>query len=605
MGLIPTLYREFSRALADDEGASGYTEAVKSIFVRSGYFVDPGSGEEILLEQTRRVYNQLDVLIREDVETITVDMPGGPPRERLRVTKSTAWLPRVNHNRRLMEVERERTIYWPFTAFTSKDTLGATRQLDAWVVYTEAVNADPLPAGAVTKLEERGIDPGGDPGVVISTARLWSDVQADGANSQDPTSRQTARWVERVVFEEDVVEDEVDKVSIWTVTKNGLNPADVQVDGPRMVRKDGFSYRLPVAIDPPLTVIAATRIGFVQVLVKGGGAVITHSLIPRETVIQPQRYRIFRRTVSEPARSYSADRVGFWATPPAAPTGGGFLATSGAQTYAGGAASVLPTATSYDVPGDPTPSVDERWDELAEVVNANVASTLKNAGFAKYIDRDVENGGVYEYAASAVINDEESGLRVSSNVTYSGGATGRAYRISTRRNPATGALEADATAPDDPYYPEANYGEAVVYTIPALVGDALELAGNGYAVELAAGYDPDGTIIGYSQPGGGGGTGSPPEARAPGAELLTIQDLADAVAVRVFETERPERLLIDLTVLVPLIGLRRWMTVTTPAVSYDTHGGGITFTTSAEVTEWRLAGYTLTGTQTMLRLVER
>ena len=46
------------------------------------------------------------------------------------------------------------------------------------------------------------------------------------------------------------------------------------------------------------------------------------------------------------------------------------------------------------------------------------------------------------------------------------------------------------------------------------------------------------------------------------------------------------------------------MTVTTPAISYDTHGGGITFTTSAEVTEWRLAGYTLTGKQTTLRLVE-
>ena len=98
------------------------------------------------------------------------------------------------------------------------------------------------------------------------------------------------------------------------------------------------------------------------------------------------------------------------------------------------------------------------------------------------------------------------------------------------------------------------------------------------------------------------------------ADLITIADLAAAIMSRVFETERPERFTIDVEVAYPIFGLRKWQTIVTPTIEWDTIGGGLIITSETDQMEWRLIGFEViveirhgsaAAGRTTLRLTER
>lgn len=561
MALIPTKYTR-----ADFDPAPGqdvYQEGMGAVSVESGYYVNPSRpDEEILIETTKTMTNQYGDVIRRDEEEYLYDVPGGPPTEYNRKVFNRVYLPGMGRD--LHEVEREVTVYWPFTPLTKGDNLGRTRYISAMVVYD--LPEDPTAANdseSQAAEQEAGVEPGTTRDRVVQSGKLWSAANLDNNIVPEAQANQVTKWVENVLVEHDLVDEEWDKWTVWTLKKNSLRSGGVEWEGPKYIRKTGIKYKLPVPILPPKITITNLSNGL-RVNIKGGGARIVNRFYHTTIPVPPDEYHVYRKTIAEPERDMKDDLYGWWETPPSAEGTRRILENTDVTDLAGAPASPLPMQQSYTEPNDaeePEPPPETSFKRIATVPNVNVANAW-DEGEGSFLDEDVEDTAEYEYYATAARADQESEESNHETRTFSG-SSDRKYRIGSRVAD-DGSTEVDAVAPDDPAYAEDDYGELMEFELPTL-DDPL--------------------------------------------------DLARLVADRQFAANRAAELSIRLTLAAPVLGIEFGQAINVPNIVFETFGMGLHLSTRTESQDWTLVGFerrvtrssdgTLGDMRSVLRLQER
>lgn len=540
MALIPTKYLESTLPI-NAEWAEA-TEQVSSITTQLGYYVHPQNDDEVLISSKRTVLNRYDTEIRRDEEEWAYEVYKGPPLEYKRQCWSNVYLPGIG-GRTLRKVEEEEIVYWPFTPFTDGDNLGRTRYLSAMVVYD--IPLDPEKATTETQRDNAiaaGLLPTTINGRIIHSGKLWVNANMDNSIIPESGTKQVTIWVPHVIVEHDIIDEEPDRWIIWTVRKHALRSGAVEVIGPKEIKKTGFKYRLPYPIGPP-TLEAESSTGGVNNEISGGGALIVNRWIPQNKFsIKPEKYKLYRKKLSEPERSADEDPYGWWKTPPAVPDNtGSIIGTTAVVDFDGAPADALPGQTPWTEPQDPTPT--DPPDESAFVLIAtvdNVKDRNQDEGFGQYLDTDVVTGGEYEYYATAVIGEDESPESNHEIVTFNG--VRNRHHIISKRVTEDGGVETDAIAPDDPSVLQDDFGEIVEFVVHT-TDDPL--------------------------------------------------DVTEEIADRQFATAAQEDKEITLDILIPLLGLEYGQKVILPQVVWTTLGSGLEMTSQTIGDEYMLKGFEL------------
>lgn len=539
MALIPTKW--INSVLEVPAEWAEYTEQVSNISTEVGYYVHPQNEDEILIKSTRSVSNRYGIEMRRDVEEWQYEVYKGPPIEYKRECYSNVYLPGIG-GRRLRKVEEEVIVYWPFTPWTDGDNLGRTRYLSGYVVYD--LPPDPEKNDSEQESDNyqaASLKPGTKAGRVVHSGKLWINANLDGTVIPESDTNQITIWVPHVIVEHDIIDEEPDRWIIWTIRKHALRSGAVEVIGPKEIKKTGFRYRFPYPIGPP-KLEASGRNDGVYCEISGGGASISNRWAPqRKFQIRPEKYKLYRKKLSEPDRSPEDDPYGWWRTPPTAADTTAIIVNTDVTDFDGAPADALPGQTSYNEPHDVEPvdpPTEAAFKLIATVDNQHDRRT--DDGWCEYLDKDVVGGGEYEYYATAVIGDDESPDSNHEIVVYDG-AHDRHYRI-TKRIAEDGSVETDALAPDDPLLPEAPLGEV------------LEL-------EVHTTDDP----------------------------LEITEEIAD----RVFETAAKEDLVVDLQILIPLLGLEYGQRVVVPEVVWESFGSDLHMTSQTIGDEYMLRGFTI------------
>lgn len=509
--------------------ADEFSEALDRMTVFAGWHDDPATGESLLIEAETVSVNQLGQLIRRDVIRNTYDAPGTPPLLHARDTYARPYLPSANEGRAEILVETERDEYHPWTYFQQgSPNLSRKRLISGYVVYDLSKRGTALTAEERAELEEKGINPDGNPEIVVDSARLWSEANHLAEVVESPTAPQVAKWVDPFESEFEIVFEEPDKYTIYSYRKNHLRPQDMKMSGPTHQRKPGYKYRLPVAIEPPAIEATTEADDGIRLTVTAGGATVL------DKRVQPERYRILRKTISSPAPAADPDPFDLYDTPPAAATKSTLWIDTAVTDLDGTPASALPAVTPYTEPGDTSEPAGDEWTVVAEIDNERPAEPV---GYATIVDSDVINAAVYEYVATAIIGTDESAPSSPDRATY--GGTSRRSRISTtvRRN-ADGSLELDTIAPN----PEL-YGETLEFEIP---------------VELF-------------------------ESEA--------EEFGDEIGRRHFADDLESGLNVDVELNEPLAILERGQRITTPAIAWTTTGNDLVITSETETRDWILDGF--------------
>jgi len=540
MALIATKYVDSTLEIPAEWSEA--TEQVGGITTQLGYYVHPQNEDEVLISSKRIVLNKYGTEIRRDEEEWMYEVYKGPPIEYKRECWSNVYLPGIG-GRTLRKVEEEEVVYWPFTPFTDGDNLGCTRFLSAYVVYD--LPLDPTKATTGDEQDSQqgaGLKPTTINGRIIHSGKLWVNANMDNSVIPQSGTKQSTIWVPHVIVEHDIIDEEPDRWIIWTVRKHALRSGAVEVIGPKEIKKTGFTYRLPYPIGPPkLKSLSST--GGVYSEIFGGGALITNRWIPANKFsIKPEKYKLYRKKLSEPERSPADDPYGWWKTPPTIPDKtGSIIETTAVVDFDGDPASALPGQTTFDEPHDPEP-VDPP-EEAAFILIAtadNMKDRNKDEGWADYLDTDVVDGGEYEYYATAVIGDDESPESNHQIILFNGTAD-RRLRIS-KRVTEEGAVETDAAAPDDPSIPQEDFGEIAEFEIHT-TDDPIEVT--------------------------------------------------EEIAERQFAVASNEDQEITLDILIPLLGLEYGQKVILPQVVWKALGSGIEMTSQTIGDEYMLKGFTL------------
>ena len=144
--------------------------------------------------------------------------------------------------------------------------------------------------------------------------------------------------------------------------------------------------------------------------------------------------------------------------------------------------SPLPDPTSYTEPHDADPEPLPRDTEFRRIGEVENTQGKTDAGKATFLDTDVEDTGEYEYYATAVYGTQESTDSNHETKTFSGSGGTRNYRMVDRET------AVDAIAPNDPLYPEEDFGEVVEFDLPAEepMVVAPEIADRQFAMNRAA-----------------------------------------------------------------------------------------------------------------------
>ena len=526
MSLNPTRWTE--QTIHDLSTADSYSEALANLTVRAGWYDDINTGESILIEEETTAVNQFGQLIRRDEKQFTYEFPGTPPLLYTRDTFARPYLPGTNTGRGTLLVETERTEYHPWTMFQQGfPNLSRKRILAGFVVYDMTPDGDSLTEEEKQKLRDKGLNPDGPSEIIVDSARLWSEANHDASVVESAEAPQVTKWIDPVESEFEIVFEEADKYTVYSYRKNHLRPQDMKVSGPTHHRKPGYSYKLPVAIEPPK--IKATRYGDegVRLTVTGGGATVLAFRV------QPEKYRVLRKVISEPDTANDPDRFGLWDTPPAGTTRSTLWTDTSVEDLDGVSTSPLPAADSYVEPGDTSEPDGDEWTVVAELNNEKPTG---DEGFATVIDDQVVQTGVYEYVATAIVGSDESAPSSPARITYGGANTRSSIETSVRRND-DGDLEIDVIAPD----PE-DYGETGEFDIP-----------------VAIPIDPE--------------------------------DFGEEIGRRHFAEDLDAGLNVDLDVTVPLPILERGQEITTPAIEWTTVGNGLVITSETETRDWILDGF--------------
>ena len=543
MALIATRWEYANFFPSPDQ--SDWTEGTGGMSVTTGWYENPARpNEPILVYSAKAVLNQHGHEISSVVEEWSYDVPGGPPQEFVKEEWSRAYLPGIG-GRRFRLVQKERVIFWTFSPLTSAHNLGRTKIISGYVVYD--LPRDPTKATsseAAAKTEDAGMTPGPVQDRIVQSGKLWSSANLGNSVVPKVDAGQEAKWVDNVIEEQDLVEEEWDKWIVWTMKKDMLRSAGVTWDGPRYIKKDNIRYRLPVPVQPP-TIKVQNRVGGLNIEIKGGGAKIINPYYgPNGTIeMRPQLYHVFRAKNFEPDRTSSGNIGGFYETSPG-PVSVRRVIGDTAVTMLDGSPttppnSSLPAAESYTETHDAEPEPEEpdtSFRLIATVENENGDNT---EGFGEWFDTDVEDTGKYEYYATAIIEDDESTDSNHESATFSGTGT-RSYRLTVRSD--DDGTSVDAVAPDDPALPPPDFGELFEFEIPT--------ADDPFAV---------GTKI----------------------------------ADRQFAARRQQDFSIRLEVLMPLLGVEYGQLVTLPALAWEAFGNSLHLSTEVESVDWSLVGFSL------------
>ena len=481
------------------------------------------------------ILNRAGTEIRRDEEHWHVEVPGAPPLRYEHTIWADVYLPGLGYG--LRKQQEETHYFWAFSPLTKGSNLGLTRVVDANVVYD--IPLDPTKAvsdKAKEKLAKGGMVAGPNQDRIVATGKLWSDANATNAVVKDATTAQATKWVRGVIFEHDEVDEEFDKWTKWTLKKNALRSGGVEVTGPEYIKKESFTYRLPMPLGPP-KIKTSVRADGVQIEIEGGGADIDNGYRgpAGRYHVAPEGYNVYRKIVSEPDRTPDPNNPPWWETPPDAPSTRMILTNTDVTDLDGDPASPLPPPTSYTEPHDADPEPlprDTEFRRIGEVDNTQGKTDVSKAAF---LDTDVEDTGEYEYYATAVYGTQESSDSNHETRTFSGSGGTRNYRIVDRET------VVDAIAPNDPLYPEEDFGELVEFDLPA-----------------------DGGVV-----------------------LTVAQEVAD----RQFAMNRAADVSIRLTVPHPLIGLEWGQKVSIPSESWETFANDLHLSTEVDNDTWMLVGF--------------
>jgi len=526
------------------------TEGMGNMAIDAGYYKPGPSGgegkeeESVLLEVKRTITNYRSTVIRVDREEWFYDVYKGPPTEFKREVRSACYLPGMG--RSLRKVEEEQVVFWTFTPLTSADNLGRTRFVSAFVVYDLPVDPTKTTDGETTqKLDDAQIKPSGTDDRIISSGKLWSEAVSGSGIVEDESSNQIVKWVNNVIVEHDLVEEEPDKWIIWTIKKNALRPQDVQVDGPKFIKKTGFRYQFPVPMQAPEIKKASSTANGVRLTIVGGGVEFENKWLREKIKIPPDKYNIYRALIAEPPRDESGDKEDWW-DPDPSPEGRPHVIGTTATTDQGGTPSdPLPGPSSIpSEPGDPEPPeepTEVSFTMIGTVDNDN-ARRWRDEGHAEFVDGDVQNNGEYEYYAESIIGDNTSPESNHVTIIYTGGDH-RTHRLGFRTND-NGDIEIDADAPNDPGVPPDDYGEVIEVEIPTSEEDD------------------------------------------------DLEDLAGEVAPRQFAATEPD-ISISIDVLIPLLGLEYGQAVILPEVLWETYGNQLIMSQQTLPENWMLSGFNM------------
>ena len=517
----------------DFDPAAPYCEATESVVFRAAWHDDPATGESILVGTERVVLNQQGVMTHSDVEERDYTIAGAPPDEIRRETYATVYLPKLG--RKLHHVQSDRTRFFPWSAFQpGSANLSYRRTISGLVVYDMRPHPDSLTSEEQEKLEARGQNSQGPPGLLIDSARRWDEATDRGEIVEESSALQTTIRVVPFTTEVEYVFEEMDKWTIYHGKKNHLRPGPMIWGLPEHRKKESWTYRLPVPVDPPSLKLGIDGDNGVRVEIEGGGATVNSVKIP------PEKYRLLRRTISEPDRSPEDDPFRLWSTPPAASSSARMWIDTDTTELDGTPASSLPSQESYDEPGDTSDPDTEGWRLIAEPEND---AGPRDDGRAVVLDDDVLSTAVYEYVATAIIGRDESAPSERVQITYGGASHTSRIRTHVRRAD-DGSLEIDVVAPLDPAFPE--YGDTVIFE--------------------------DLPILLYED---------------------TAGDFGDELGLRHFADDRRERLEVELSTTIPLITLERGQRVKIPKVEWTTTGNGLIITSETEQKTFELDGFRL------------
>lgn len=474
MSLVPTKYT--NDRISSDAEPDEFTQASRYVLVECGYYVEPATGDEVLIEKITQTVQWYGHVLSREEEHWDYVRAGAPPRGYQRLVYGRAYLPIVNPGRALILLEQEEATFHPWTGFQENvANVSSVRRTSGYVVYDANWDHLGLTAAEIQALQDRGLRPDGPPHLVVDSARTWREGVREASIVEKTTSLQVAKWIDPHTVQTELVWDFVDRYDIYDITDVRIRPGPPEISGPRMQRKELYTYRLGVPIDPP-TIKARAEDSFVRVEVEGGGASWEGRKIP------PTGYKILRRVASEPDRTPSGDPLGRWDSDPAPPARRRILGIVTTTDLTGAPTSPLPGQTPYVEPGDTTEPDHDGWSVIAELSNARPRT---DPGYATFNDEDVLNGATYEYAGVAVINEEESSPSRPVQVTYGGSDRSSSIKVRTRLD-ADGNLEVDVLRPDDPAFPGDDYGETLVLDVPLeLTEDLAEEIGERQFLEAA------------------------------------------------------------------------------------------------------------------------
>lgn len=547
MPLVPNRWTE--DPITAFEPPDDLCEGTASLKVRLGFYDAPGQ-ETFLIEEERTWLSHTGRVLRRETIAWEYEIAGAPPTRYTRELYADVYLPKVSGRGAPKLVEREVATYYPWTNWDRKGGLSAVKKLSGYVIYDRKPTDTARTADELASLADKGHNTTGGNRLIVSSARLWSEALHSGRIIEAADSPQQAVWVEPVETEAEVVVDQANTYLVYRWRQNHIRGGDVEIDGPEQREKPSYTYRLPVAVEPPSVDVGGAGDDGLRIEITGGGATVS-------TIrVHPERYRLERRVISEPARTQDEDPYALWNTDPVAPGSAARIWSDTAVTTTAGVpvASSKPSQTSYTEPGDTTEEEDDGWVVVAEPANAAPAG---DEGSAAVTDGEVVNSGVYEYRAVAVIGSDESPPSTPVRYTYTGGDRASSIRVRVREvtvGDRAGETEVDILAPDP-----------AIAIDPDALGDWSDEYGEVVILDVPTSYEGD-----------------------------DLTAFGEAVGTRWFEETRTAKTAAEITLAGPLLGLDRGMLVATPTHEWTTTGNGLRITSELTARDWVVDGWSAT-----------
>lgn len=543
MALIPTKYS--NDRLTDYSGPFAFCVATQHHLIECGWYKDPKTGREILIEKIFQIVSPYGNVIYREEEYWNYEIAGAPPIGYLKETYGKPYLPgRVV--RGFTKLETENASFYPWSGFQAGTAnLSSIREIQGYVIYDlhQTRFGDDLTAEEQAKLEDEDRYAVGNPTLVVDSARTVREAMDESGVIKKATAPQTTVWVNPMVTKTEIVFEEVDKFLIYRTEHVHIREGPPKHEGPEVKRKDAYTYRIPYPIEPPDLEATADTDG-IRLVASNGGVQVG----PR--YIHPTAYKFLRRVVVDGGRAASDDPLDRYVTPPGAVPPRAFVDVD-VTDLDGTPTSPLPAQTTYTEPGDATDPEPQGWVVLGEIDNPQPAD---QPGNAEYLDTDLVNGSEYQYAATAKVNRDESPPSRPQTVSWGGSSTSSS--IKPRVITEDGLTEIDVLSPEDPNLLGDDYGETVTYDLP------LDVA------------------------------------------LDDAADLGEEIGRRNFLRNRAARLKVKVVTNIPLCTLERGQVVRLPEIDWKVTGNDLQLDTSIIPDDWILDGFRLRITTANGRLAE-